>query len=192
MFADHQPQISLFARLSADNLRRVVTFAVCTIRMPLLDAAKDTPLAIDGRGCRSIFGNKHNALAWLRDNADDLYDELEYLWHECASDDAMLRTVMRVPGIGLAKAGFVLQMAYGISGCLDTHNLARFGIPPRRYASGQKAVDRRRIAEYNDVCQRLGGTAHLWDSWCEYLAETQLGRYDSAEQISGLHLAPLC
>lgn len=191
MYADHQPRISAFARGSADNLRRVATFAICTIRMPLLDAAKDTPLAADGRACRSIFGHKHGALAWWRHNADALYDELEYLFETGATENAMMRAVMRCPGIGLAKSGFILQMTYGVSGCLDSHNLARFNISAQRYDSGHKDTNRRRIGEYNDLCRRLGGTAHLWDSWCEYLAKRDFGRYDNAQQISGLHLAPL-
>ena len=190
MYDNHQPQISAFARASADNLRKVACFAVCTIRMPLLDAAKDTPYAINGTPCRSIFGHKHDALAWLRNHADELYDELEYLWHECASDDAMLRAVMQCPGIGLAKAGFILQMCYGISGCLDSHNLRRYGIGERYYATGTKATDRRRISEYNETCRKLGGTRALWDTWCTQLAETD-GRYLSANEVSGLHLAPL-
>lgn len=158
--------------------------------MPLLDAAADTPLACDRRPCRSIFGHKHDAIAYLDAFGADLWHSLEYQFELGASEDLMLRTMLRVPGIGLAKGGFMLQMCYGLSGCLDTHNVTRFGLPERRYASGHKDTDTRRASEYNEVCARLGGTAELWDTWCEYLAERD-GRYLSAQEVSRLHLAPL-
>jgi hypothetical protein len=190
MFADHQPQIAAFARRSPENFRRVACFAICTIRMPLHRAVLDTPYAVNGTPCDSIFGNKRDALVWLNTHGADLWEELEYFYERGASDDAMLRLMLTVPGIGLAKGGFILQMCYGMSGCIDTHNLTRLGIPERRYRSGHKAVDRGRIADYHDVVKGAGGTARLWDDWCTYLAERD-ANYPSADYVSRLHLAPL-
>lgn len=191
MFANHQPQISRFARKSPGNFKRVATFVLCTIRMPIVVAAADTPLACEGRACRSIFGAKHDGLAFLRQHGDDLFEELEYLYETGASSDAMLRTMLRMPSMGLAKGGFTLQMIYGLSGCLDTHNLARFGIGPRIFATGSKGTDRRRVSRYNATVADLGGTEHLWNGWCTYVAERgTAGTYDP-EIVSALHLAPL-
>jgi hypothetical protein len=190
MFADHQPRISAFARRSPENFRRVACFVLCTIRMPLHHAALDTPYAIRGEACGSIFGHKHNALAYLNRNVEDIFGELEYLWSECASDDAMLRCVMQIPGIGLAKGGFILQMVYGISGCIDTHNITRFGLHERHFQTGSKATDFRRIPDYNAFVRKVGGTARLWDDWCAYVSDRD-ANYPSAEYVSRLHLTPL-
>ena len=101
-----------------------------------------------------------------------------------------MRVVLRVPGLGLAKSGFIVQMLYGMSGCIDTHNLTRFNLHRRRFACGTKATDRRRIGEYNDMVGRLGGTARLWDEWCIYVADRD-ANYVDADHVSRLHLTPL-
>jgi hypothetical protein len=186
MYTDEQPIISQFARQSPTNFRKVATFVLCTIRMPLLDAADDTPKAWAGEPCRSMFGHKHGAFAYLERHGDDLWYELEYLYTLGASENAMLRVISQVPGIGLAKGGFILQLCYGVSGCLDSHNLERFQIKESRY---KKKLAKGRLEEYNDLCARLGGPAYLWDTWCEYLAARD-GRYLSAREVSRLHLTP--
>lgn len=190
MYADHQPLISKLGRSDAQGFLRVATFAVCTIRVHLHTAVADLPYALAGEPCTSIFGQKHDALAALRRGAPELHEELEYLFEFDASPDALLRVLMTVPGLGLAKAGFTLQMIYGISGCIDTHNIARFNLPARQFQSGQKSVDRRRIPAYNAMVDRLGGTEALWDDWCEYVAARD-GSYLNADHVSQLHLAPL-
>lgn len=190
MFAEHQPQLSALAQ-RGDGFARIMTFAVLTIRMPLRDACLDYKLVRRGEPARSVFAHKHAALAWIRDNAADLHDELERCYADGASEATMLRAVMECPGIGLAKAGFILQMAFGISGCIDTHNLTRFAIPPRQYASGHKATDLRRADSYSALVANLGGTAALWDGWCDYLSARDPINYASGHAVSALHLAPL-
>jgi hypothetical protein len=195
MFAKHQPQISAFARRSPDNFRRVVVFALCTIRMPFRTAASDVALACDNKPCRSIFGAKIAGLASI-DEPHWLYEQCERAW-ACSDhvEDELVHIFQSAPSLGPAKAGFCTQMIYGVSGCLDTHNLVRFGLNPREFRGAEgkykPATVCAKISAYNDVCRKLGGTAYLWDSWCEYVAERGTAGTYSAEAISALHLAPL-
>lgn len=201
MYAEEQPRIAAFARANPENFARVITFALCTIRMPLYDAAKDVANndVYGGAEVRSVFGAKHDGLAELRRNASTYYELCEQAYYRFGRKqlaDDVLFTLVGVPGLGPAKAGFCAQMIYGVSGCLDTHNLVRFGIREREFrfdkrAQGGHERRTRIIMAYNDVCEALGGTAYLWDTWCEYVAKREPGRYDSAAHVSRLHLAPL-
>lgn len=197
MFANHQPQISAFARRSPANFRRVGVFVLCTIRMPLRDAAKDTAAACRGDPCRSIFGAKVRGLAELDANAGAYYEQCERSWHDSENAaDEIVSTLTHIPGIGFVKAGFIAQLVYGVSGCIDTHNCSRYGIDPETWHCRTEAAYRKArvggaAAGYNRLCASLGGTAQLWDTWCEYVAARgTAGTYD-ADAVSALHLAPL-
>ena len=194
MFAEHQPQLSRLARSSPEGFERIVTFVLCTIRMSLRDAVKDYPIVRRGDRCRSIFGFKHDGLAYLRDHAASIWSELECVY-ECTRgepcEDELMAIVTMIPGIGLAKGGFILQMMYGLSGCIDTHNLRRFGLTEETFAThGSRKKCLSLIRSYRAMIANSGGTAWLWDTWCAYLAERD-HNYDSAETVSSLHLIPL-
>jgi hypothetical protein len=192
MYDQEQAKLSALGRSGGDGFARIATFVLCTIRMPLHAAVADYKLVRRGRDARSIFGSKHAGLAYIAAHAEDIHDELEYLYETCASDDAMLRTVLQIPGIGLAKGGFILQMIYGVSGCIDTHNLTRFGIDPEAFQ--YRGAMKRGLAlcpAYNATVQRCGGTRALWDGWCDYLAARDPINYASGDAVSKLHLVPL-
>jgi hypothetical protein len=92
------------------------------------------------------------------------------------------------------KAGFVAQLAFGLSACLDTNNVKRLGLNVRYwhawdYKQSAPAIKRKKIARYNDTVDQLGGTAQLWDSWCRYVSERD-GKM-SAEAISEIHVSAL-
>ena len=195
MFAEHQPQLSRLGRASPDGLLRIATFALCTIRQPLRIACADYKLVRSG-DTGSLFGAKHAGLAYLGRHAPELWEACEYAY-ETADDDTasnlILSTLSRVPMLGPAKAGFVTQMVYGLSGCVDTHNLARFDLPLRHFEVNKRNPNRVRaiVRDYNAFCRKVGGTAALWDGWCQYLAERDPVNYPSAERVSKLHLVPL-
>jgi len=43
-------------------------------------------------------------------------------------EEAVLRGIVELPGFGVVKAGFWVQLACGSVGCLDRHNLRRAGL----------------------------------------------------------------
>lgn len=197
MFADHQPQLSKLGRSGPEGLERIITFVLCTIRVQLYLAVLDYPLARRGEPCTSIFGWKHGGLAYLRENRDALYEQCERQFYETEGEeleDGLLNILQDIPGIGPAKAGFVAQMVYGVSGCLDAHNLERFQISYQVFKDTKHRSPRRKgelIRDYNQVCCNLGGTAFLWDSWCQLMHDRDPANYLSADHVSAMHLAPL-
>ncbi len=198
MFANHQPQLARLGRSSPQGLERIATFALCTIRQPLRIAVADYPLVRRGEHAQSIFGAKHNGLAYLRHHSADLWERCEYAYETCDDEtatDIILGVLAEVPCLGPAKAGFVCQMIYGLSGCIDTHNLTRFNLPERTFRGREAKLSWSRVRamyrDYNAFCRKVGGTAALWDGWCTYLAERDPVNYPSAHRVSELHLAPL-
>lgn len=169
-----------------------------TIRCPLYGAAADYPLYRAGeRKLRSVFGAKWRALTTIERDAADLWERCEEAFEALDDEDAenvILDTLCEVPGLGPAKAGFVCQMVYGLSGCIDGHNLERFGLRERtfRYEKYWSARYRRTIVRsYNAFCRKVGGTKKLWDDWCAYVHKLDPVNYPSPEYVSELHLAPL-
>jgi hypothetical protein len=203
MYRDHQPIISEGARKGADAFRRTLSFVLCTIRVPLDVAAKDIDRVMAGDlPSRTIFGAKVEGLAYLAAQSEPLWSHCEHAachlsGHDLA--DALVEIIEDVPGIGIAKAGFAAQMIYGVSGCLDTHNAARFGLARTLLREHDRRTGiapwRRRIARYNRLIasDAVGGTERLWDTWCEYVATVaSRGRFwGGPDEVSALHLAAI-
>jgi hypothetical protein len=196
MFAEHQPQLSRLGRSGPDGFARIVTFALLTIRQPLRIAAADYLLVRRG-DTSPLFGSKHAAIADLQERAADLHGMCEMEYARCTGrelENSLLLILTSIPGIGPAKAGFVAQMIYGVSGCLDSHNLRRFSIPDGAYKlrkEGPLIAQALLIDDYNRVISNLGGTEALWNSWCHFLSDRDPVNYPSAERVSELHLVPL-
>ena len=105
-----------------------------------------------------------------------------------------MRDYLAVPGLGLVKAGFAVQLLIGEAGCMDMHNLARFGIeerefviPARRDPVEQLAVIDEAIEHYLYTCEAYGGSEKLWDGWCRFVAETYR-TYRDADDVSQRHV----
>ena len=203
MYRDHQPRIARLAQ-TADGLARVLQFAALSAHTPFDRAVSAMQGILDGhdefdRG--ALYGHKHTALAGLWEqrgaiawNLRDLFDGAPS--RREAADDA-LAYLAGLPGLGFAKGGFALQMALGVSGCLDAHNLRDHGISPyvARGRLGERPVRlrtlRRRVALYNATVRRLGGTAALWDSWCAGMTRRYPDTYRNADHVSALHCEAL-
>ncbi len=202
MYAEHQPQLSSLGRSGPDGFARICTFALLTIRVSLWDANKDYPLVRQGnRQVRSVFGNKHQGLDFVNAEAEQLYERCEAAFELSLSDEdaetVILGILCEIPCIGPAKAGFITQMVYGLSGCIDSHNLTRFGLHERTFRLDKKrlrASPVRRFAilrDYNAFCLKVGGSRRLWDDWCCLYSARDPVNYPTPDRVSALHLAPL-
>ena len=201
MYKEHAAQIREHVETGGlEAFRSVALFALATIRVPLWAAAASTRAILaggpDGAQAfrRVIWGSKPAALEYL--DGPDGWSVYNLASGCAATRDAagVLDALTRVPGIGLAKAGFLAQMAYGLAGCLDTHNLRRFGLSPNLCALRASALPptrARRIGAYLEAVEQCGGSENLWNDWCAYLAERAPSRYLHAYDVSELHPAAL-
>jgi hypothetical protein len=99
-------------------------------------------------------------------------------------DVALVDALSRMPALGLVKAGFVAQLVYGRVGCLDTHNLALYGIPQ----NATRLYGRGSIARYVARCERTGAPLALWARWCAHVSALRPEQWPTAEAVSARHV----
>ncbi len=195
MYRDHQPIIAINARKSAEGFKRACVFVLSTIRvgLPTAVAATRTYLKTGEREPGAFFGSKLDGLDYLDVHAERLWSLCEHLSATLDGrelENALVDVLIDIPGIGLAKAGFIAQLIYGRSGCIDTHNLIRFGLKEREFrpipASAKPATRERHINRYNEFVEQVGGTEKLWDDWCAHVSSLQ--GYGTPDEVSAMHL----
>jgi len=195
MYASHATAIQRECHSSPEAFRDVLLFVLATIQEPI-ERVPDAMTAIrnEGRAARALWGMK-------RRGYDDVQQNYRALWSHlmCANvtrapmwrERCIVDVVARIHGINTAKAGFVMQLAVGAVGCLDTHNLARFGLNKASFTIAptvkKMATRMTKAHAYVLACDALGGCEYLWDNWCEYVAELRPGSFDG-EAVSALHL----
>jgi hypothetical protein len=110
----------------------------------------------------------------------------------------MMMRLMDVPGLGMVKAGFVMQMMFGRVGCMDVHNTRRFYKVDARDVSISAGVRKdstkfKKVVGYVQLCKNNRSTAKLWDSWCEQLVykPCNRGRFADGNEVSQMHVAAL-
>ena len=120
---------------SPSGLVDVIEFTLCSIQAGLSTIkAQRKDIAINGLASKYLWGKKSDGLAYALDNKEYMWGKLMAL-RECGLGDASaiadaILLLMRVPNLGMVKAAFVAQMLGFDVACLDSHNVARFGINP--------------------------------------------------------------
>ena len=201
MYKRDQAIISKYARTNPENFARVLQFVILTARVKLSRIPADFDTAEQGGpdAMGVLFGWKHQAYVEVWKHRETHYTYCESSLHHSQDNQALARELIEyfasLWGFGPAKAGFVVQIIYGIGGCLDTHNLKRFNIPMRTFDnySQIKTITgrRRKITRYVDLVYDLGGPEILWNTWCQYVAKGQPAFYRSADHVSALHVEAL-
>lgn len=199
MFENHQPIIGNFARKSPDNFFQVLQFVLLTIQQSI-HQTPEMMQDVNKKGFQSRFLWGVKAYAWQDLNArkGEVYDMAMTIYDAHANPEhasaELLFYLASLPGLGLVKGGFVAQLAFGLVGCLDTHNANRFNLTRSQlsayaFKSAKTAKSKyAKVHTYLGLCQELGGCAKLWDSWCKYVADKDTYSTGStAMQISKLH-----
>jgi|DEB0MinimDraft_6_1074348.scaffolds.fasta_scaffold09630_3 hypothetical protein len=190
MFSTHQKAISEFALGSNVGLERTFRLVFLSIRQPF-HAMQKQMQDVDDNGLQSpyLFGWKRDGLAFVRANASTIREKLKAVPDGYGDAQALL-DVATVPGLGLVKAGFVLQLVTGSAGCIDSHNMQRFGLNVNAFKYGSNASDalkRKKALAYLDACWRSGGCESLWNGWCDYVAAQQPKHWQSGFDVSAMH-----
>ncbi len=194
MFDRDQPEIAAYAQSSPDAMCRVMTFVIATIQQSIFTVPEIMD-DIDRNGVESRFlwGFKLPAYENAVKEREGIYREAMGLWRAHANPDhaadELLHLFARQPGYGLVKGGFCVQLMFGLSGCIDTHNLQLYEVSARafkasRYKNGSAELRHRMVRDYNHKCWDIGGTEFLWDNWCRFVADRNA---TTADRVSRLH-----
>jgi len=196
MFERDQALIAEYAQASPENMAGVYRFVLATIQQPLEQVGEiKADFEEKGEASRYAFASKRTALQWLADpaNVDSMYAIA--MARKEAGRDALLAVFAELPGLGIVKAGFMVQLCFGVSGCLDTHNMKRLDINPNRFAAARykgaktEATKQAIRDEYHAAVDRLGGCEALWNSWCDYVATLRPAKWESGDVVSRYHSA---
>lgn len=190
MFSTHQSAIADFALGSNVGLERTFRLVFLSIRQPF-HAMQKQMQDVDNNGMQSpyLFGWKRGGLAFVRANASTLRETLKAVPSGYGDVEALLQ-IASIKGLGLVKAGFVLQLVTGSAGCIDTHNMERFGLNVNAFKFGAGASDalkRKKALAYLDACRNAGGCESLWDSWCNHVAAYHPKHWTDGNAVSEMH-----
>lgn len=193
MYKTDQARIERWCK-NPDKLMTVGTMVLLSIRMQWVGVGTQMAnVRKHGSKSKCLWGFKRAGYIYLRDNRKRLYRYVrDYRAGRIWLDDLM-REFLKVPGLGLAKAGFLCQLTTGDGGCLDMHNIERFQldtrhltIPNRAKLADQLQVIDDSISFYLKLCEQCGGSEKLWDEWCEVVND-RVSTFHNADDVSRRH-----
>lgn len=196
MFSRDAVHIRTEALKSSEVMARAIVFAILTANAPLRHAV-NAALWIRAKGDdyaslsygdltiadKSFMGAAMTSakLAWTQNvlaSQESLYKrylELDAL----AFWDLLLDTV---PGLGMVKGAFAVQMLYNELGCIDVHNLRELGAS-KNAVVGKTQNKRRGYLEL----QSVKTSEEWWNDWVVFIAKRYPGQFDSGDYVSRLH-----
>jgi len=179
MFATHQSSIARWAQSSSDNFCDVQLLAILSARQPF-SRVREQFEQVKRDDWSPLFSWKEQAYQNCLQGQDIRYETVMMIAdsgedeHDMA--DMLLDEVATYHGLGLVKGGFVVQMAFGLSGCFDSRNMDDLHMSARMWRSDGFArhnltTRMRKVRKYNQAVESIG-TGALWDMWCNNYAKT--------------------
>lgn len=188
MYAYHVPIIAEAMQTDLRCFERGVMFAILSVRVQF-NRVPDQCAELHKRGAEAscLWGWKFEAYKYLEDHAEALQAKV----CNASSTRNALWEITRIPGMGIVKGAFVLQMLGHDIACLDTRNIQRDGRKPRAYRADGEARKNtkaflRKIDRY--ILDTQGKAEHYWNTWCSEVAP-DYGM--TPEAVSKLHLTSI-
>ena len=183
--------VNKIATLTPESMRNAAMMAVMSIQQAwsiVPDAMLD--LKDKGKHSRFLWGFKADTYAHL---SDPVTMEHLYTTTMTTRDPVELLDLWTtVPGLGLAKAGFVVQLTRGKVGCVDRHNAEAYDVLPNQltFPKGRMTVraQRHKLEAYVHLTDTIGGSRYMWEQWCVMVAAKYPNSYDSALAVSKQHV----
>ena len=181
MYKTHAIACQKFSQKSADNLFKVVMMAASSIKQPWSNIGKQLKdIESIGVDSKYLFGFKRDTYLYMETHKHKIHSQMLAVINSKKTDDEKAKSLMtiflRVKGLGLAKAGFVCQLTAGLVGCMDSHNIKRYGVEPNslnlnRNPRGKKALETNatKLVNYISLCHKHG-TETMWNEWCSFVA----------------------
>ena len=187
---NHINECNKIAQRSPRGVRRAALIAILSIRKAwrtVPDQLND--VLLNGVNSKYLSGWKRQAFKFLWDD-----DNIDYLYAGTMTAEEridLLDLWMTVPGLGLAKAGFVCQLTRGTIGCLDSHNVKRYGVDERALKFNKNLSAKARMLKqeaYIHLTDKIGGSHYLWAEWCYLMAGKYPTVYDQPQAVSRQHV----
>ena len=193
MFTNHNSKINKFALESADNLAKVILMVSLSIQQNWLsvgDQIKDVEQ--HGINSRFLWGVKKNTYLYTEAHKHKLLGQVRAVLASkkpsAARSLSLMRIFLKIPGLGLAKAGFCCQLITGLVGCMDSHNIKLYGLDTKDLTlpkNTKSPTYAKKLSAYVDMCINHG-SENLWNTWCELVA-TKSKKWDDGHHVSEVH-----
>ena len=213
MYSIIQPKIQAWVETDPEkNFPKVIKFVSLTILQPFYSMGNQID-SINDKGKLSpyVWGNKLKTFEWLADcptHLNSIFRNLDSL-----TDAEAIATISQIPGIGLAKGGFVLQLVKNNrGGCLDRHNLSSIytikdilrdininkdniskdnnNIFKDNISININTIIKSKPLEYSVLCNHIGSQT-LWDNWCSFVDQKYPTHFGPNGSSSEYHLSCL-
>lgn len=194
MYNIHGTAIQQYAQESANNLSDVILMVALSIQQNWSTVGYQMQdVKTVGGVSRFLWGNKKKTYNYLQTRKDFMYGQFMAVVNSKKSESDKAATLMqiflRVPGLGLAKAGFVCQLAAGLVGCIDTHNIRMYGIDEKHLKLSNtlksQELKKSKINQYVNICHSIG-TEQLWNNWCNFLGDRDKS-WNNGFEVSEAH-----
>lgn len=172
-------EIVQHALQSPDGLYDVIEFTLCTINMPLSRVIEQRKsIKLHGIMSKWVSSTKAQGITYAQEHKVELHTLMINIRETAGCDtidgaQAVVDLFMRIPSIGMVKAGFIGQMLGFQVACLDRHNVRALGLSESALRINKKAsqeVRLKKIREYVKLCRRKG-SEYWWDTWCNFVAD---------------------
>jgi hypothetical protein len=125
----------------------------------------------------------HTIGGWKIQTVCQVWNNKETMMHKLialskkGNDAAMIRELIKIPGVQPVKAGFIVQLLFGRAGCIDTHNIDIYSKAFPDLATdlqnpgewqGEKGVPKY-MKLLKSLNKRGIGTKELWDVWVDFV-----------------------
>ena len=174
MYKTHCKEINEFSLKNKHNFHKTTTFVLLTIQQNLntihsfmkdIEETGENSKHLWGFKRRGYLESLEKSKSLLTFTKKNIEDPFKLLTKYSSS----------IHGLGYAKAGFLVQLVTGKIGCLDSKNIERFNLNPNIFKIDKdrmtKNLKLKKAKKYIELCDDLGGSEYLWDSWCWYTAE---------------------
>ena len=195
MYKRDATAIAAHALKSPEGLVDVIEFTLCTIRQPLQQVIKQRrDIAKNGDKSPFLFGFKRDGWKYTQKNALYLWRVMHDILKRENSDDRkadLIQHFMQIPGLGMVKSAFVVQMVGGGTACLDSHNLKSLG-ESKNIVTIKKGLKpetvRLKVLDYISLCEQHGDSEYWWNRWCDYVAARRGSPLKSGNEVSAYHV----
>jgi thermostable 8-oxoguanine DNA glycosylase len=171
--------IAQYALASPQGLYDVIEFTLCTINMPISRVhLQRQSIKEEGTQSKWVSATKANGINYAKMNQAYLHKQILHIRDKYGLDTIdgsqyAIDLFIKIPSIGMVKAGFIAQMCGFNVACLDRHNVRALGMSETALNLNKKVSDElrlKKIREYVKLCRRRG-SEYWWDTWCNYVAD---------------------
>lgn len=199
MYARDMPRLAEHGMASPEGLVDVATFVLLTIQQHFHYVGRQmVDVRAKGEASVYLFGAKRDGYRYVREHAADMLAAYREARGIADGEERKARAIeigLQVPGLGVVKSAFLAQCLGFETACLDTHNIARFGLRAGAFKFGPKATAKlvaRKVRDYVRTCDAIMPSADWWDSWCDYVAGRRGSPLTTADAVSEAHASFVC